>query len=159
MIKTPPKRKPKPKPLTPIQEAYVNEKMMGRPPSVLLGRSAEGCAASETVQRELAIQQRILAEEVQISRRDVVEGILAAINRAKLQAEPATEIAGWREVGKILGHYAPETKKVMLTDDQDKIVRKLESMSTAELLQMVERKRIIRQGATIDGESKQVPTV
>lgn len=145
-------RKTKPKPLTPKQAAYVEEKLMGRSPSVILG-NVQDCDNSTNVQSALAVQQTILAEQVQISRQDVVQGILDAINRAKLQAEPATEIAGWKEIGKILGHYAPETKKVVFTDDQDKVVRKLESMSTQELLEMVQRKRAIQNGTTIDGEA------
>lgn len=135
------------------QKTYVDETMMGRNPSVLLG-VVRDCDRSANTQRELQIQQALLSEETGITRQDVVNGIKDAIERAKLQAEPATEIAGWREIGKILGHYAPETKKVLLTDDQDRVVRKLESMTTQELLEMVERKRQIRQGATYDGQAK-----
>ena len=147
---------PKPKkPLTERQQTYVDETMMGRSASILLGEVSD-CRRSESTQRELQVQQALLSEEVGITRLDVVNGIRDAIERARVQAEPATEIAGWREIGKILGHYAPETRKVLLTDDQDRVVRKLESMTTQELLEMVERKRQIRQGVTYDGQAQTV---
>ena len=143
------------KPLTVRQETYIDEKLKGRSPSAILGRVGD-CDRSEKVQRELAVQQHLLAEEVEITRADVITGIRGAIDRAKLQAEPATEIAGWREIGKILGHYAPEVKKLTLSDEQDKVVRKLETLSTQELLAMVEKKRQIRNATVMEGESVNV---
>lgn len=145
----------KQKPLTKKQQTYIDEKMMGRSPSVLLG-NVQDCDNSKRTQEELAKQQQLLALDVGITRQDVVNGIMEAINRAKLQAEPATEIAGWKEIGKILGHYAPEVKKVVLTDDQDKVIRKLESLTTAELLALAEQKKQLGIGITINGEATRV---
>jgi len=140
------------KKLTKKQEVYIDEKMHGRDPSVILG-DVRSCDRSESTQVALREQQDQLAQEVNITRADVVQGFLDAINRAKLQAEPATEIAGWKEIGKLLGHYAPEIKKVQLTDGQETILRKLEGMSTAELLSLAQRKREL----VINGEAQRVP--
>ena len=138
-----------PKPLTERQQEYVDLKMTGRSPSVILG-NVRDIDKNENVQLVLSEARDNLSAEVQITRADVVEGILGAINRAKLQAEPATEIAGWKEIGKILGHYAPEVKKVQLTDGEDTIVRKLESLTTQELLQLVQKKRAAQQATIVD---------
>ena len=143
------------KPLTKKQQAYIDAKLTGRSVSSLLGDTSD-CKKSVVVQTELKVQQALLAEEVEITRADVVQGIKDAIERARLQAEPATEIRGWVEIGKILGHYAPETKKLLLSDDQDRVIRKLESLSTAELLALADKKKALTQGATIDGEATRV---
>jgi hypothetical protein len=34
--------------------------------------------------------------------------MLEAIDRARVRADPAAQIAAWREIGKMLGYYAPE---------------------------------------------------
>jgi hypothetical protein len=153
-MKTPkpkPKAKPaKPRKLTEKQKIYVNEKMMGRKPSVILG-FVRDCDKSPKVQEELAEQQQLLRDETNLTRKDVVQGLLDAINRAKMQAEPATEIAGWKEVGRILGVYAPERKELVLSQGQDKVLRHLEALPTQELLEMVEKKRQQRLGVTLDG--------
>jgi len=130
------------KPLTKRQATYVDEKLAGRNPSVILGR-VEDLNKNPKVQRELQVQQQLLAEEVEISRADVLRGLQAAINRAQVQAEPATEIAGWKEIAKILGYYAPEKKQLVLSEGQDKLLRKLESLPTEELLKLAERRRAL----------------
>ena len=161
MKKTKSKAKAKPKPsakprkLTPKQKVYVNEKMMGRNPSVILG-FVRDCDKSPKVQAELAEQQSLLRDETDLSRKDVVQGMLDAINRAKLAGEPATEIAGWKEVGRILGVYAPERKEIAFTANQDKVLRHLEGLSTQELLAMVEKKKQLRLGVTVDGTATRI---
>jgi hypothetical protein len=42
-------------------------------------------------------------ERVQITREDVVNGIKNAIDQAVILADPMAQIAGWREIAKILG--------------------------------------------------------
>lgn len=135
------------KPLTKRQATYIDEKMAGRNPSVILG-DVKDLNKNPKVQRELQVQQQLLAEEVEISRADVLRGLQAAINRAQVQAEPATEIAGWKEIAKILGYYAPEKKQLVLSEGQDKLLRRLEALPTEELLKLAERRRTLLLDAT-----------
>ena len=46
----------------------------------------------------------------EITRDDVLEGFKDAIAIARTQSEPMTMIAGWREVGKMLGMYEAKLK-------------------------------------------------
>ena len=91
---------------------------------------------NDDVLRVLNERRLRLAGDFRINREDVLGGFLAAIQRASEQDNPAAEITGWREVAKMLGFYAPEVLKVHLGDDQQRLQKKFEAMSDAELLEM-----------------------
>lgn len=80
--------------------------------------------------------RRVLSDVFKIRREEVVAALLLAIERAKMQGNPAVEITGWREVAKLLGLHAPEVLKVHLDDDQQRLRKKFEAMSDAELLEI-----------------------
>ena len=84
-------------------------------------------------------------EQYSITRDDVIKGLSDAINDAKLLSDPNAQIAGWREIGKMLGYYAPEEKKITLTADQQHLRNQLEGMSEEDLLQLAD-------ASAIDGE-------
>ena len=46
-------------------------------------------------------------------------------------------IAGWREIGKMLGYYAPERKQVQLSVDARAQRNELARMTDAELAQLI----------------------
>ena len=103
----------------------------GRPSPSLVEKSVN-------VQRALREARDELSSAAQVSRADVIDGMMEAINMARLAADPATMVKGWSEVAKILGHYAPEVKKVEITDNQKRIQHKFTSMSDEELLRAIE---------------------
>lgn len=74
----------------------------------------------------------------QISREQVTQGMLEAIQDAKILEEPNTQINGWRELGRLHGLYAPEEKKVTLSAEKSEQIRQLEEASVDELLDMTE---------------------
>ena len=83
--------------------------------------------------------QRIRAEqmeELEISRDDILRGFLSAISDAKTLGEPMTQIAGWREVGKFQGQYAPEEVNHNIKGSVEHVERRLKQMSMEELLAM-----------------------
>lgn len=84
-------------------------------------------------------------EQFNISRDDVIKGLSDAIQDAKLLADPTAQISGWREIGKMLGYYAPEEKKLILTAGQQRLRDQLEDMSEEDLLQLADT-------SAIDGE-------
>jgi len=88
------------------------------------------------VSEAIAARRSELSDIFRIRRQDVIKGVLDAIDRARLAGEPATEINGWKEVAKLMGFYAPEVLKVHLGDDQQRLQKKFEAMSDAELLEM-----------------------
>jgi len=93
------------------------------------------------VQRAVRHLQRKYEESIVASRKQVLEGFLDAIGQAKLMSDPAVQIAGWREIGKMCGYYAPEVKEVNINVGAKRVIGQLEVMSDAELLEMIETDR------------------
>lgn len=73
-----------------------------------------------------------------MTRDKVLQGFLDAIDQAKLISDPATQIAGWREIAKVCGFYAPEVKKIELTGTAKRIADRMASMTDEELLQITQ---------------------
>jgi phage terminase small subunit len=92
-------------------------------------RDPKVAAAVRTGQCELAAQH-------QMTRERVVQELLEAIDMARQQADPGTMIAGWREIGRLCGFYAPEVKKIDLNVSARRVIGKLEALSDAELLRL-----------------------
>lgn len=86
----------------------------------------------------LKAEQRKNAYMLGLTREDVLKGMMEAIDDAKLLSDPLTQIAGWREVAKICGFYAPEVKKVELSGTGKQAIDRLRSLSDEELLQIAE---------------------
>lgn len=74
-----------------------------------------------------------------ISRKKVMDGLLEAIEMAKLQADAGNMISGWREIGRMCGYYAPETKKIDINITAKRVIDKLETLSDEELAEMIEQ--------------------
>jgi hypothetical protein len=73
-----------------------------------------------------------------MTRKKVMDGMLEAISMAKAQAEPATMVNGWREIGRMCGYYAAEKKIIDINITAKRAVDKLETMSDSELLEMID---------------------
>lgn len=69
-----------------------------------------------------------------VTRSQVEEIVLEAVDIARIKAEPGDMIRGASELSKMNGFYAPEKKEISI--DADIAVRRLETMSDAELLAM-----------------------
>lgn len=103
-----------------------------------------------SIREALKKERAAYARQANVSRKDVIDGLTEAINQAKLQADPMAQIAGWREVAKICGHYAPEVKKIELDGTAKRMLQKFETLSDAELLEYAS-------GDIIDAECVEVP--
>ena len=131
--------------LTEKQSAYVDGIMKGK--DRIRAAADAGFASpaahqgdpekSVQVRRALAEARSELSSAAQISRADVIDGIAEAINLARLSADPATMIKGWSEIGKILGHYAPEVKKLEISAEARNTQQKLSIMSEQDLLDII----------------------
>ena len=109
------------------------QRVAGYSPKSVLGPK------SSIVQNILDEARANLRRASNIKKADVVLGVLDAIDRARLAGEPNTEINGWKEVAKLLGHYAPEVKRIDLTLTQGRIKSKFEQMSDEELFELASR--------------------
>lgn len=95
-----------------------------------------------SIRQQLTVARNWLASTTQISRLNVIEGIIDGIEMARMQGDSGNVIKGWTEVGKILGHYAPEVKRVELSVDQAATLSKLSALSDEELLRLSQQEVI-----------------
>lgn len=89
---------------------------------------------------------------VGMTRERVMNGLVEAIDMARTMADPNAMVAGWREVGKMCGYYAPVSVKVDVSVTDNTAYGRLNRMSDAELLELAKKDRL-----TIDVEAKEVP--
>ena len=135
------------KPLTDKQKLFVHYWSKGdsiQSASLRAGYSDGGTVAYRLVKMPnvLALKAKFEAQweaSGGITRQKVMDGMLEAIDMARMEADPTAMIAGWREIGKICGYYAPVEHKVKVDVTGNVIVNKLNSLSDAELLQIIQR--------------------
>lgn len=133
------------KPLTEKQKLFVEHWAKG---DSIASASMRAGYATSTVAYRLVKMPNVLAlkaqheakweAENQMSRKRVMDGMLEAIDMARMMAEPASMIAGWREVGKICGYYAPVEHRMKVDVTGNVVIDKLNSLSDAELLKIIQ---------------------
>ena len=72
-----------------------------------------------------------------MSRKRVMDGLIEAVEMAKLMAEPATMVSGWREIGRMCGYYEPVKHTLDINVKGDVTVRQLNAMTDADLLKVI----------------------
>lgn len=107
-------------------------KMLGVAPSQV-SKKIKTC---DDVKEALTKARSELSTATQIRRADAIAGIMEAIEMAKLCADPASMIRGWSEIGKMLGFYAPEVKRIEVTNATGSLIKQYEQMSDEELYQL-----------------------
>ena len=87
-------------------------------------------------------QYNLVKEEfrkaAQMTREEVMLGIKDAIDMAKLMSEPATMIAGYREIGKLCGYYEPKKVDINVNVNGSVAIERMNKMTDAELLKIIE---------------------
>lgn len=84
-----------------------------------------------------------------ISRTRVLQGFVRAADMAEQLADPMAMISAYREMGKMCGYYAVETKKVELSVTGEIGIRKITALSDEDLLKLAK-------GDVIEGEFAQL---
>lgn len=74
-----------------------------------------------------------------MTRKKVMDGLLEGVEMAKLAGEPASMIAGWREIGKMCGYYEPVTRKLDITINGAAVMDRMNRLSDQELLDLIQR--------------------
>lgn len=77
-------------------------------------------------------------EAAQMTRQRVMDGLLEAVEMAKLMAEPATMVSGWREIGKMCGYFEPKKVDINVNVAGNVIHQRLNQLSDAELLKIIQ---------------------
>lgn len=144
--------------MSPKRTAYVQNRAKGmtRKQSAINAGIADtaGNYQNKSVQYELARVRAEMAADANITREDVVAMLVDAADMARMMSDPTAMIAAAREIGKILGHYAPEVKRIVRGMDQGEVKKALENMSDEELLKIANARVKV-----IDGESRRVEPV
>lgn len=103
-----------------------------------------------TVKDLMKAEGRKNAYMLGLSREDVLKGMMEAVDQAKLIADPMTQIAGWREIAKICGFYAPEVKRIEIGDSAKAYIQRMEQLDDAELLKLVNSEIIEAEFTEVD---------
>jgi hypothetical protein len=94
------------------------------------------------VQAAIQALQQAQADELELTRQDVLKALLGAIQAAQKVGKPAVEVSGWKEISRLCGFYEPEVLRIEpLSSQADLIRRKIESLPTSALLEMAAKKR------------------
>lgn len=133
--------------LTPKQSRFVQEYLVdgnGAQAAMRCGSPAAGAHvwASRTlriakVSEALQAAQTVDATRLSISRENVLEWLQSAFLMARENREPAAMVAAAKEIGRMMGFYAPEVRKVQLTTGQSHVQRHMDAMTDAQLLTMI----------------------
>lgn len=132
--------------LTEQQRLFVDQIIKGKPP-IVAARIA-GYAQPESQATTIAKSPKVAAAiqflykrheaAAQMTRKKVMDGMLEAIDMARLQADAGNMISGWREIGRMCGYYAPEVKKIDINITAKRVIDKLETLSDDDLVKMIE---------------------
>lgn len=103
----------------------------------------------------IAAERRQTADDNKITRKMVLDGLKEAIELAKITADPAVMVAGWREIGKMCGFYEAVKVKVDLTSGGATLTTKMMTMSDSDLLRLANGESL--DDDAIEGQCEQVP--
>jgi len=90
------------------------------------------------VHEYIAAEKHRLAREQMVSRHDVIEGLKEGIEMGRLVSDPGAMIAGWREIGKMLGYYEPERRQVDVAVRGSLTMDQMRELPDHELLKIIE---------------------
>ncbi len=99
--------------------------------------------ANPNVRALIQTRQAEDARRLQIERQDLISDLLEAVEMGRERREPMAMITALREIGRMLGYYAPEKREATL--DGAGITRRsqLDAMSDDELAQVVAGTRVL----------------
>lgn len=92
---------------------------------------------SPEIQAYLAKEASAYTDAAGVDRKQIVDGMLEAIEMAKTMADPQTMLIGYRELSRLLGLQAPEKRQVEVNITGRVQVHQLEQLSDDELLKLM----------------------
>lgn len=133
--------------LTPMQAAYVENVVdKGLSPTAAAreagysvpDKTTGDMARLEKVENAIAERRKAYEEAAQISRKRVMEGLLEAVDMAKIKSDPLSMVAGWREIAKICGYYEPVKHQVDVNINGAGLLSQMRNMSEADLVRLAQ---------------------
>lgn len=95
-----------------------------------------GRMRSDEVKRMLRAGRREVESVATISRLDVLNMFLEAIDMARTISDPGQMINGADKIAKMMGYYEPEEVKVDLNVNYDGAIRRIRELSDVELIEL-----------------------
>lgn len=89
------------------------------------------------IQEAIRVERNKYEMASNMTKRRVIDGLKEAIDIARTTSEPASMVGGWREIAKICGYYAPETRRVDITVSGAQQLSQIESMTDEELVKAI----------------------
>ena len=133
------------RPLTEKQKLFIKEWAGGE--SILSASYRAGYADSGAMAYRLAkdpavlklynIEKALYEEASQMTRKRVMDGFIEAADMARTMADPTALTGAWREIGKMCGYYEPIKRSIDINISGNVTMKKLESMSDADLLGII----------------------
>lgn len=138
--------------LTDMQQKVVDAKLEGMTDSAALKKAGYNTnntapARTEAVKQAIEEARNEIKSVTTLTRVDIIDGILDAIQMARTAADPGNMINGYDKLAKIIGAYEPERVKVELSKNSLMILKKMEAMTREELLAIADGNARV-----IDGE-------
>lgn len=93
------------------------------------------------VRAALEARQAVFREELELTKGQVVSGVLQAVQMAREQQNPAAMISGLVQIGRLCGYYEPEPHRIEYSSDSQHLKAKLAAMSDDELLALIQQDR------------------
>lgn len=129
------------KPLTAQQEAFVrgivDEGLSVRAAGMKAGfANPHESIKAASIQRALEVRRQEYAAASRISKKRVIDGMMEAIDAAKLAGEPGTMVAGWKEIARLCGHYEPQKTEVNISVNGQVMMQQMATLSDEELIRM-----------------------
>ena len=84
----------------------------------------------------VAARQAEYAAEFQITKDDVIAGVLAAIDMARKQDNPTVMIQGCSTLAKMLGFFSPEVSRIEMGANSSALKARVAALSDSDLLAM-----------------------
>ncbi len=146
--------------LTEKQEAFVKNIAAGMGPSGAAhaaGFKAPSQTAAAMLRKgyiyEAIKKERQLAERASLmTKKKVMDGYLAAIEQAKMLADPTAQIQGWNSIAKMCGYFEPTRHKIEVDVKGKVIVERLQQLSDADLLRLADGATDVIEAEVISSE-------
>lgn len=137
---------------------YVKNRARGlsREASAILAGYSAGQDAGKQVEEqpsvaaELGRIRAMMSVDSGVTKEDIVKMLQEAAILAKFQGDATGLVAAARELGKMLGFYAPEVKKTLIGVDKETLKRALADMTDEELYRVAHAR-------PLEGEFKRLP--
>ena len=84
-------------------------------------------------------EKRLYAESCQMTRKQVMDGLMDSIEMARLMAEPATMVSGWKTIGQMCGYFEPVKRQVDINITGNVVHQHMNRLSDAELLKLIQQ--------------------